>query len=90
MKRLDNMNGCNNCKHKKSQLVWLEDNSKSVMIHDCKLGFKDKTNIWWNNNGHKREESELDSMDCFEETDSMKSLNSMNEILDKMLNIINK
>lgn len=84
------MSGCINCKHKKSELVWLDNNSKSIMIHDCKLGFKDKTNDWWNNNGHKTEESELESMDCFEETDSMKSLKSMNEILDKMLNIVNK
>jgi hypothetical protein len=79
--------GCNNCKHYKTEFDFWGDKPKQRI---CLSGKNRETNEWWNNNGRKTIEDEIDSMDCFEPTESLIRLDKMSSLLDKMSEIIEK
>jgi hypothetical protein len=76
------MAGCNECKFNETKL---DDNFKSN--RKCLLGFDDKMNEWWKNNGNKINE-DLDDMECHEYNDVAKTLDKMNEKASEMLNLL--
>jgi hypothetical protein len=79
--------GCNNCKHYKTEFdFWGEKPTQRI----CLSGKNKEVNEWWNNNGRKTIEDDIDSMDCFEPTESSVRLGVMSSLLDKMSEIINK
>jgi len=80
------MPGCNQCKFHQSHLNWNEDGKLDKSTYTCDNGKTLETIEWWINNGHKID-IPLDDMDCFEFTDSRKSLNSMSDKLDEMLKL---
>ena len=79
--------GCNNCKHYKTEFdFWGEKPTQRI----CLSGKNKEVNEWWNNNGRKTIEDDIDSMDCFEPTESSVMLNKMSSLIDKMSEIIEK
>ena len=79
--------GCNNCKHYKTEFdFWGEKPTQRI----CLSGKNKEVNEWWNNNGRKTIEDDIDSMDCFEPTESSVRLEKMSSLIDKMSEIINK
>jgi hypothetical protein len=79
--------GCNNCKHYKTEFdFWGEKPTQRI----CLSGKNRETNEWWDNNGRKTIEDKIDSMDCFEPTESSVMLNKMSLLIDKMSEIIEK
>ena len=73
--------GCNNCFHYKigEMKIWEDD-----IPSKCSLGNDEKFRLWWEENGRKKNTSELTDMDCFKETKLGEITNEMNSILDKL------
>ena len=77
--------GCNDCKNYKSEFdFWGEKPTQRI----CLSGNDLEVNAWWRDNGRKNINDEVDSMDCFEETESSKMLNKMSSLLDKMNGVL--
>ena len=72
--------GCNRCKHHKSSL-----NDDLGLVFTCLNGKQKEHNLWWQNNGHKKDD--LDDMPCFEQTEVSKCMDRMHELLDEMLKL---
>ena len=77
--------GCNNCLHYKfgEMRMWEDD-----IPRRCLLGNHEKFNLWWEENGGKRNTDELTDMDCFEETEFGEFLNESSKILDELKKIV--
>ena len=58
--------GCNDCKNYKSEFdLWGEKPTQRI----CLSGNDLEVNAWWRDNGRKNINDEVDSIDCFEETE---------------------
>ena len=78
-------NGCNNCKHYLRKEWSGKDGLETP--RKCGMGHNSAFQQWWDENSHRTLE-ECSDMACFEETDSRKSLNKINELLDKLTVIV--
>ena len=79
--------GCNNCKQYKTEFdFWGGEPTQRI----CLSGKNNEVNEWWDNNGGKTIEDDIDSMDCFEPTESSVMLDRMSSLIDKMSEIIEK
>ena len=65
--------------------MWDADKPRS-----CLIGKNNELELWREENGKKRNEEELNDMDCFKETESSKKYNNMMILLDKLDDIIKK
>lgn len=73
--------GCNNCKNYNiGKIQMYKDN----IPRSCYIGNNDKFELWWKENGNKRNENDLTDMDCFEATSLQLYCNRANEILDDL------
>jgi hypothetical protein len=82
-----NNRGCNNCKHYKSETdFWGEKPTQRI----CLSGKDNEVKVWWEKNGNKTIEDEIDQMECYEPTESSVMLNEMSRLLDKMNEIVSK
>lgn len=80
-------NGCLDCVHYKTEIdFWNNKPTKRI----CLKGNAETTVKWWEENGKKTRKDVLDSLECFEETQNAKFLNSMSNKIDEMMNILNE
>jgi hypothetical protein len=79
--------GCNNCKHYKTEFdFWGSKPPQRI----CLSGNDNEVKEWWEKNGKKTIDDDIDPMDCFEPTDSSVMLNKMSSLVDEMIKIVEK
>jgi hypothetical protein len=79
--------GCNNCKHYKTEFdFWGIKPPQRI----CLSGNDNEVKEWWEKNGKKTIDDDIDPMDCFEPTDSSVMLNKMSSLVDEMIKIVEK
>lgn len=81
--------GCNECIHSKSNFGYVGD-KYTLINRECMIGNTNKMIEWWDNNGHKKSEEVLDSMDCQEYSEFSKLIIDMSEIVTAMLEELGK
>jgi hypothetical protein len=78
---MENKRGCNNCHHYKigELKIWGDD-----VPSKCLLGKDKEFNLWWNENGKKKNSDELTNMLCFQETKLSELYSELSSILDEL------
>lgn len=77
--------GCNACDNYQIGKININKPDES---HKCSIGNDIQFNKWWKENGHKSHKEQLTDMICFKETKFGEFLIKSNDILDKMLTIV--
>lgn len=77
--------GCNRCVHHESSL-----DDDLGLLKRCLKNNQKQHNLWWQNNGHKTSDDDLDDMDCFEQSEVSKSLDKLHSLLDEIAEVIEK
>lgn len=79
------MNGCNNYAFKKLN-SYFDANMKFIVNASCKAGHDGRIKSWYDKFGDTKikELPEESNMPCFEATQTSKSLDKMNELLDEI------
>ena len=72
-----------NCVHHKTTLK-----DDLGLSYKCLKGNQKEYNLWWQNNGHKKSDDDMDEMPCFEQSDVSKAMDRMHNILDEMLDLV--
>lgn len=73
--------GCNDCIHYKHAEIKVYTND---IPSKCLLGNDAEFQLWWKENGEKKNKEELIDMPCFKETQISKSINKMIKIINEI------
>ena len=84
-----NYNNCHGCVHAKSEYPRDEYGMEVIVgvtpVRTCGKGNNAVLSKWWDDNGHKKTTEELDTVDCYEDSEFGKLLSDMLSSTEEML-----